>query len=186
MTGRAEAAETPVEVHSIDGLHSLDYEWAITGGLRFVTNLSLGQQSHPQAGARVAQETKLRHVGQTFGAPDFSKRTFFRTVVDGRYKFVRWFSPEEYGNPSTLDELNAKSDITLHDLREDPGEIENLGNPQHPRYRAALVEHMLQKLHALVQHEIGTDESPFSLDLFGTRKVKSTKRNKVEEDRRAA
>jgi hypothetical protein len=107
-------------------------------------------------------------------------------VVDGRYKFVRWFSPEEYGNPSTLDDLNAKSDITLHDLKEDPGEIENLGNPQHPEYRPALVEHMLQKLHALVQHEIGSDESPFSLDLFGTRKVKSTKRKKVEEDRRAA
>jgi arylsulfatase A-like enzyme len=169
-----------------DGLHSLDYEWAITGGLRFVTNLSVGQQSDPEAGARAAQEAKLRHVGQTFGAPDFSKRTFFRTVVDGRYKFVRWFSPEEYGNPSTLDDLNAKSDITLHDLKEDPGEIENLGNPQHPEYRPALVEHMLQKLHALVQHEIGSDESPFSLDLFGTRKVKSTKRKKVEEDRRAA
>jgi len=125
-------------------------------------------------------------VGQTFGAPDFSKRTFYRTVVDGRYKFVRWFSPEEYGNPSTLEELYATSDVTLHDLEKDPGEIENLGNPEHPRHRPALVEHMLQKLHALVRDEIGTDERPFSLDLFGTREVKQRQRNESEDERRVA
>jgi hypothetical protein len=169
-----------------DGLHSLDYEWAITGGLRFVTNLSLGHQSDPQADARVAQAAKLRHVGQKFGAPDFSKRTFFRTVIDGRYKFVRWFSPEEYGNPSTLGELYATGDVTLHDLREDPGEMENIGNPEHPRHRFAVVEHMMQKLHALVRDEIGSDERPFSLDLFGTYNVNRRKRNEAEEGRRAA
>jgi hypothetical protein len=174
----------PGALYCWDGLHSLDYEWAITGGLRALTNLSLGQLSDSQGD--VMQEAKLRQVGQTFGAPDFSKRTFFRTVVDGRYKLVRWFSPAEYGNPSTLEELYRTSEVTLHDLEEDPGEMENLGNPQHPRYRPALVEHMLQKLHALVRDEIGNDECPFSLDLFGTREVRRRKRNEAEEHRRAA
>jgi len=169
-----------------DGLHSLDYEWAITGALQSVTNLSVGQPSNSQADVRLVQEAKLRHVGQKFGAPDFSKRTFFRTVVDGRYKFVRWFSPEEYGNPSTLQELYATSDVTLHDLKEDPGEMENLANPQHPRYGPALVEHMLQKLHALVRDEIGSDECPFSLDLFGTREARRSRTHEAGQDRRAA
>jgi arylsulfatase len=136
---------------------------------------------------RAEREAKLRNTGQQFGAPDSTNRTFYRTVVDGRYKLVRWFSPEEYGNPSTLNEMYATSDVTLHDLKEDPGEIENLGNPEHPRHDPALVEHMLQKLHSLVRDEIGNDERPFSLDLFGTREVKwKTEHRKKEDDRRVA
>jgi arylsulfatase len=97
--------------------------------------------------------------------------------VDGRYKLVRWFSPEEYGNPSTLDELYASSDVTLHDLQNDPGEMQNLAHPSHPAYDPALVQRLLVKLHALVRAEIGEDSAPFDLDLFGTRNV--TYRNRV-------
>jgi arylsulfatase len=70
-----------------------------------------------------------------------------------------------------VDDLYAHADVTLHDLREDPGEMENLGNPEHPRHDPALVERLLHKLNALVGHEIGEDRCPFSLDLFGTRAV---------------
>ena len=84
---------------------------------------------------------------------------------------VRWFSPQEYGNPGTLEALYAASDVTLHDLVNDPGELENLANPKHPRHDAALVERMLAKLHALVWEEIGDDRAPFDLDLLGTREV---------------
>jgi hypothetical protein len=113
----------------------------------------------------------MREVGEKYGAPDFGKRNFYRAVVDGQYKLVRWFSPEEYGNPSTLDELYAHSDVTLHDLRRDPGELENLAHPDHPRHDPALVERMLGKLHTLVKREIGNDRRPFDLDMFGTRDV---------------
>ena len=61
--------------------------------------------------------------------------------------------------------------MTLHDLVNDPGELENLGNPDHPRHDPTLVERMLGKLHALVQHELGDDRCPFDLDMFGTREV---------------
>jgi arylsulfatase len=120
----------------------------------------------------VDSRTRLREAGRKYGAPDFSLRTFFRTVVDGQYKLVRWFSPEEYGNPATIDELYATSDVTLHDLVNDPGELENLANPEHPRHDRALVARMLAKLHALVAREIGDDHAPFDLDLFGTREVR--------------
>ena len=114
----------------------------------------------------------MKQAGKKYGAPDFSRRTFFRAVVDGQYKLVRWFSPEEYGNPSSLDELHAHSDVGLYDLVNDPGELENLAHSDHPDHDPALVERMLKKLHSLVQREIGEDRPPFSLDIFGTREVK--------------
>jgi arylsulfatase len=116
---------------------------------------------------------RLRAVGQRFGAPNFSNRAFFRAVVDGRHKLVRWFSPDNYGNPATLDELYAGSDVALYDLVRDPGELQNLGHPDHPDHDPALVERLLAKLNALVARELGKDQAPFSLDLFGTRAVRS-------------
>ena len=154
-----------------DGLHSLDKDWAISGALQELTDLSVVEPD-PGVDPRAARDARLRSVGERFGAPDFRRRTFYRTVVDGRYKLVRWFSPEEYGNPATVEELYATSDVTLHDLEADPGEMENLAHPDHPRHDPALVAHMLAKLHALVAREIGEDCRPFDLDLFGTREVK--------------
>jgi arylsulfatase len=151
-----------------DGLHSLDKDWAISGALQTLTHMETGPA--PQ----VDPAKQLHEAGRTYGAPDFSRRTFFRTVVDGQYKLVRWFSPEEYGNPRTVDELYTTGDVTLHDLSNDPGEMENLAHPEHPRHDRALVERMLRKLHALVEHEIGEDRRPFDLDMFGTREVRYT------------
>jgi len=152
-----------------DGLHALDIDWSISGALQSLADMSSGPP--PDVDSR----TRLREAGRKFGAPDFSLRTFFRTVVDGQYKLVRWFSPEEYGNPATIDELYATGDVTLHDLVNDPGEMENLANPEHPKHDRALVQRMLDKLHALVAREIGEDRSPFDLDLFGTREVRYRK-----------
>ncbi len=154
-----------------DGLHALDHEWAVTGALRELTDMSL-QEAEPAVHREAHRRDRLQAAGKKYGAPDFRKRTFFRAVVDGQYKLVRWFSPEEYGNPSTLEELFARGDVTLHDLETDPGELENLGHPDHPAYDPVLVERMLAKLHALVQEELGEDRAPFDLDLFGTREVK--------------
>ncbi len=49
--------------------------------------------------------------------------------------------------------------------------MENIGNPSHPKHDPQLVERMLTKLNALVRHEIGDDQCPFDLDMFGTRDV---------------
>jgi arylsulfatase len=149
-----------------DSLGLLDFEYARTGAFKSlsVMDLSPGNEFGDV-------EATLKEVGEQYGAPDFSLRTFYRAVVDGQYKLVRWFSPLEYGNPATLEELVATGDVTLHDLLNDSGELENIGNPEHPNYDPALVERMLQKLHALVEQEIGEDRPPFDLDIFGTRKV---------------
>lgn len=155
-----------------EGLHQFDNDWAISGALKELTDLTLvGRSDTPED-----RKKRLLAVGKTYGAPDFRRRTFFRAVVDGRYKFVRWFGPLEYALPTTLEALHATSDAALYDLAADPGERENLGDPAHPRYDPELVAHMLAKLNALIRRELGEDKAPFDLDLFGTREVKYRKR----------
>ena len=150
-----------------DLLQSLDLEYAQTGAFRTLSTMDLSP------GNQFTDATaRIKAVGAEYGAPDFSKRTFYRCVVDGQYKLARWFSPNEYGNPSTLEELYATSDVGLYDLVNDPGELENIGHPEHPNYDPTLVERMVKKLHVLVEQEIGEDRPPFDLDLFGTREVK--------------
>ncbi len=146
-----------------DGLNMLDPEWAIQGALGELAQLGHGPDKTLE---------DCRRVGQTYGAPDMDKRTFFRAVSDGRHKLVRWFSPTRYETPRTVEELYATSDVALYDLVDDPGEMHNIGDPSHPRYDEKLVASMLDKLVHLIDTELGADERPFDLDLFGTREVR--------------
>jgi arylsulfatase len=150
-----------------DALHSLDNHWSQSGALAAISIMGYGS-----FGSDEDRKKLLHEVGERFGAPDFSKRNFIRSVVDGRYKLVRWFSPSEYGNPSSLGDLYAAGDIALYDLTNDPGELDNIAHPEHPKYQPEPVADMLAKLHRLVATEIGDDTAPFSLDLFGTREIK--------------
>ena len=143
-----------------DGLHQQDPDWSATGALFPILNLPEEE--------RVAA---LRHVGARFGAPDYTKRTFYRAVVDGRYKLVRWFSPLEYGSPTSLEELTETADVVVHDLVADPHELENIGDPAHSSYDPDLVSRLLTKLNALIERELGGDDPPMDLDMFGTRDV---------------
>ncbi|MEZ0341070.1 sulfatase-like hydrolase/transferase [Mycobacterium sp. pV006] len=146
-----------------DGLNMLDPEWAIQGALGELAQLGDGPEKTLE---------DCRAVGSVYGAPDMTKRTFFRAVSDGRHKLVRWFSPTEYQTPRTVEELHASSDVALYDLRHDPGETRNIGDPSHPDYDEKLVADMLNKLVSLIDTELGEDEPPFDLNLFGTREVR--------------
>lgn len=150
-----------------DGLNMLDLRWSLSGALAELTDMEGGPR--PSKAERLG---KMKKAGELYGAPDFSKRTLFRAVTDGRYKLVRWFSPLEYGNPSTLQELYQQSDVALYDLESDPGELENLGHPDHPEHQPDLVLRLLEKLHDLIDHELGEESPPFDLDMFGTRQIR--------------
>jgi hypothetical protein len=89
----------------------------------------------------------------------------------GRHKLVRWFSPTEYDAPRNVEELYARSDVTMHDLVEDPGELENIGDPTHPRHDPELVARMLAKLNTLIERELVTGHCPFDLNVFGTQDI---------------
>jgi hypothetical protein len=81
--------------------------------------------------------------------------------------------------PKTLEELYATGDVTLHDLVNDPGEMENLARPEHPAHDPALIERMLGKLPALVREEIGEERAPFDLNMFGAREIKYKKEKRA-------
>ena len=148
---------------SWDGLNMQDPEWAILGALSELATLGDGP-------AKTLDDCLA--VGEKYGAPDLDKRSFYRAVSDGRHKLVRWFSPTQYATPRTVEELHATSDVALYDLVADPGETRNIGDPSHPDYDEELVATMLAKLVHLIDSELGTDDCPFDLDMFGTREVR--------------
>lgn len=90
---------------------------------------------------------------------DWSLRVCIRSVTDERYKFSRYFSFRGFNTPATLEELRAKNDLELYDLRNDPDEMVNLAH-DFERHRD-LIAAMNAKLAALIAREIGVDDGSF-------------------------
>jgi arylsulfatase A-like enzyme len=87
--------------------------------------------------------------------PDLMKRGAIRSVFDGRYKLVRYFSPKQHNRPVSLEALVALNDVELFDLQTDPLELDNLALDR-PKHRD-LLDAMSAKLNALIDREVGED-----------------------------
>jgi arylsulfatase len=96
------------------------------------------------------------------GTPDLAKREIFRCVFDGRYKLVRYFGLGNYNLPKSVEQLLVDNDVALYDLWLDPEEMDNLANPENPKYSADLLSAMNDKLNALIEEEIGDDKAMFT------------------------
>jgi arylsulfatase A-like enzyme len=91
--------------------------------------------------------------------PDWSNRCGIRSVFDGRYRFSRYFAPNDFNMPNTFTALTERNDIELYDLQEDPEEMRNLAyGSSLPR---DLVMAMNEKLNALIAEEVGADTGLF-------------------------
>lgn len=88
--------------------------------------------------------------------PDMRKRGSLRTVLDGRYKFTRNFSPWERNRPTTLDELYRSNDVELFGISTDPGEMVNLAADR--TANAVLIQRMSNKLETMIKLEIGVGD----------------------------
>jgi len=87
--------------------------------------------------------------------PNLKKRGAIRSVYDGRYKFNRYFAPQEHHMPSTMEQLFANNDVELFDLKNDPLEMKNLAVDS--KKYGDLILAMLNKLNLLIEQEVGDD-----------------------------
>jgi arylsulfatase A-like enzyme len=90
---------------------------------------------------------------------DWSLRVSIRSIVDERYRFTRYFGFRDFNTPATLDELRARNDLELYDLRNDPDEVRNLAVDVNANRE--LIMAMNAKLNALIAREIGVDDGSF-------------------------
>ena len=84
---------------------------------------------------------------------DYNKRGFLSFVFNGRYKFARYYSPNNVNTPKTLDEILANNDVQLFDLQQDPHEMNNLA--LHPEQNKQLILEMNALLNDLIEKEVG-------------------------------
>ena len=91
--------------------------------------------------------------------PDLSNRGFLSFVFDGRYKYTRYFAPNKYNTPKTLKEIFMYNDVELFDLKNDPGEINNLA--VYPEAQKNLILRMNSLLNKLIEKEVGANNGNF-------------------------
>ncbi|MEM9954451.1 MAG: sulfatase-like hydrolase/transferase [Chloroflexota bacterium] len=82
-------------------------------------------------------------------------RGAIRSIVDGKYRYTRYFFPKQHNKPQTLQEILQYNDIELFDLENDPDENNNLA--RNPEQHQALIEDLNSKMNALIEAEIGED-----------------------------
>jgi arylsulfatase len=91
--------------------------------------------------------------------PHLGKRGFLSFTFDGRYKFARYYAPNDFNTPKTLDELFAHNDVQLFDLENDPEEMNNLALDRVKN--ATTLERMNALLNDLMAKEVGVNDGGF-------------------------
>lgn len=90
---------------------------------------------------------------------NLNKRGFLAFVFDGRYKYGRYYAPNNFKTPKTLDELLANNDLQLFDLQNDPNETKNLA--VNFKDNAQLILRMNSLLNNLMAKEVGKNNGDF-------------------------
>ncbi|MEZ0050232.1 arylsulfatase A-like enzyme [Mycobacterium sp. MAA66] len=88
-----------------------------------------------------------------------NKRGFLSFAFDGQYKFARYYAPNNFNTPMTLQEILRDNDIQLFDLKVDPQETNNLALD--PRKNRDLILRMNALLNELMATEVGKNDGSF-------------------------
>jgi len=106
--------------------------------------------------------------------PHLGKRGFLTFAFDGRYKFARFYAPNDFNAPKTLDELFARNDVQLFDLDNDPEEMKNLALDRVKN--ATTLERMNALLNDLMAKEVGVNDGSFLPEVIRPAGVAALKR----------
>src|SRR5262249_38304486 len=90
---------------------------------------------------------------------NLDKRGFLVSVFDGRYKLARFYSPNGFNTPKTLDQLFKHNDVQVFDLKNDPNEMKNLAI-EAEKHRE-LIERLNGTLNNMMAREVGANDGNF-------------------------
>ena len=91
--------------------------------------------------------------------PDMTGRGFISFGYDGRYKFARYYAPDDFNTPKTFEDLLANNEIELFDLQTDPDELKNLGVDTETN--KDLIMRMNDLLNRMIAREVGVNDGSF-------------------------
>lgn len=91
--------------------------------------------------------------------PNLSKRGFLSFAFDGQYKFARYYAPDDFNTPVTLEQILQNNDVQLFDLKNDPLETHNLAFD--PQRNKELILRMNALLNELIAKEVGKNDGSF-------------------------
>ena len=98
--------------------------------------------------------------------PNMTGKGFISFVFDGRYKFARYYAPDNFNTPKTLEALLANNEIELFDLKTDPDEVKNLG--VETEANKDLIMRMNDLLNRMIAKEVGVNDGGFLKKVLST------------------
>jgi arylsulfatase len=99
--------------------------------------------------------------------PEMTPRGFVSFCFDGRYKFSRYYAPDNFNTPTTFEQLVGNNDIELFDLERDPDEMVNLAVDASANRELILRQNEL--LNRLLAREVGDNNGSFLPAVLGKR-----------------
>lgn len=143
--GRAgKDAIRPAALFNFDMLSYQDTKWA---------SMTIDTKKFRSADPKVQAEMLEKYP------PDFSNRTSIRSIYDGQYRFSRYFAPNNFNTPTTLEMLASNNDLEVYDLTRDPDEMYNLALDI--KKNGDLILALNQKTNERIADEVGVDNGDF-------------------------
>jgi arylsulfatase len=114
---------------------------------------------------KVMSSLATREPPPPLSAARLDKRGFLSFVFDGRYKFARFYAPNDFNTPQTMEEIFKHNDVQLFDLEKDAGEVNNLALT--PEKNKELILRMNGVLNNSIAKEVGVNDGRFLAPLLG-------------------
>ena len=100
---------------------------------------------------------KFERLLETYHA--FAPSGFISFVYDGRYKFARYYAPDNFATPTTFEALTGNYDLELFDLERDPDEMHSLA--AEPAAHKDLLLRQNDLLNRMIAREVGANNGSF-------------------------